>query len=305
MIMHDYQRVKFLRFCLENDIIPDFLRFRVPENGVFSNQAVHSFQTKLLRTEINKARTDEKNIEVKLEKARGAVQRGVDEKFWPSVIKFLSLRGQRQTTTVKETHQKKLMKLSERQDRPLGEQGEGLVRALDDVKLPNWVQQVLALGPKHPVRDKVNETHFLADIDIFLLDLKNRKVPGEALCEIEAVAKAYAKRMKQTPSDKGVEKARKYLKSNGLVAVPYDRGVGFCVMRKDTYENKLLDTLDSNQFSKSKGTSDAIVLKIERDINKELLAIRKKDEISESLYTRMRSTGGSPPGFMGWRKCIN
>ena len=305
MIMHDYQRVKFLRFCLENDIIPDFLRFRVPEKGVFSNQAVHSFQTKLLRTEINKARTDEKNIEVKLEKARGAVQRGVDEKFWPSVIKFLSLRGQRQTTTVKETDQKKLMKLSERQDRPLGEQGEGLVRALDDVKLPNWVQQVLALGPKHPVRDKVNETHFLADIDIFLLDLKNRKVPGEALCEIEAVAKAYAKRMKQTPSDKGVEKARKYLKSNGLVAVPYDRGVGFCVMRKDTYENKLLDTLDSNQFSKSKGTSDAIVLKIERDINKELLAIRKKDEISESLYTRMRSTGGSPPGFMGWRKCIN
>ena len=80
--------------------------------------------------------------------------------------------------------------------------------------------------------------------------------------------------------------------------------MGFCVMRKDTYENKLSDTSDSNQFSKSKGTSDAIVLKIERDINKELLAMRKKDEISESLYTRMRSTGDSPPGFMGWRKCI-
>ena len=45
------------------------------KNGVFSNQAVHSFQTKLLRTEINKARTDEKNDEVKLEKARSAVQR--------------------------------------------------------------------------------------------------------------------------------------------------------------------------------------------------------------------------------------
>ena len=45
-------------------------------------------------------------------------------------------------------------------------------------------------------------------------------VPGEALCEIEAVAKTYAKRVKQTPSDSGVEKARKYLKSNGLFAVP-------------------------------------------------------------------------------------
>ena len=117
-----HQRVKFLRNCPENDILSEFLRFRVPENGVFSNQVVHSFQTNFLRLEINKARTDEKNVEVKLERVRVAVQRGVDEKFWPSVIKYLSLRGKRQTTTVKETHQKKPMKLSERQDRPLGKQ---------------------------------------------------------------------------------------------------------------------------------------------------------------------------------------
>ena len=34
---------------------------------MFSNQAVQSFQTKFLRTEINKARTDEENVEVKLD----------------------------------------------------------------------------------------------------------------------------------------------------------------------------------------------------------------------------------------------
>ena len=104
-LINCHQRVEFSRVCLENDIIPNFLRFRVPENGVFSNQAVHSFQTKFLRKEINKARTDEKNVDVKLERARGAVHRGVDEKIWPLLDKYLSLRGQRQTTTVKETHQ--------------------------------------------------------------------------------------------------------------------------------------------------------------------------------------------------------
>ena len=161
---------------------------------------------------------------------------------------------------------------------------------------------MLALGPKHPVRDKLNETHFLADINIFLLDLKNHKVPGEALWEIEAVAKSCAKRVKQTPSDKSIEKARKYLKSNGLVAVPYDKCLGFCVMRKDTYEIKLSDTLDSNHFSKNKGTSDAIVLKIERDINKEMLAISKKDETRKSLYTRMRSTVRQPARLYGLAK---
>ena len=41
-----HERVKFLRVCLENDVIPNFLIFRVPENGVFSNQAVFSFHIK-------------------------------------------------------------------------------------------------------------------------------------------------------------------------------------------------------------------------------------------------------------------
>ena len=64
-----HQRVEFLRVCLENDILTDFLR------------AVHSYQTKLLRTKTKKARTDDKNVEGKLENARGAVQRGLDEIF--------------------------------------------------------------------------------------------------------------------------------------------------------------------------------------------------------------------------------
>ena len=70
-------------------------------------------------------------------------------------------------------------------------------------------------------------------------------------------------------------------------------------MRKDTYDNKLSDTLDSSQLSESKGKSDAIIPKIERDINKELLGMRKKDEISENHYTRTRSTGGQPARLYG------
>ena len=64
------------------------------------------------------------------------------------------------------------MKLSERQHRPLRKQNEGSVKAPNDVDLPNWVEHELALGSKHPVRDKLNETHFLADFNIFLSDLK-------------------------------------------------------------------------------------------------------------------------------------
>ena len=34
---------------------------------------------------------------------------------------------------------------------------------------------MLALGPQHPIRHKFDETHFFADIDMFLSDLKIEK----------------------------------------------------------------------------------------------------------------------------------
>ena len=50
------------------------------------------------------------------------------------------------------------------------------------------------MGPKHPVRDKLNAIHFLADIDSFFSELKKHDVLGEKLCEIEAAAKWYTKK---------------------------------------------------------------------------------------------------------------
>ena len=48
-------------------------------------------------------------------------------------------------------------------------------------------------------------------------------------------------------------------------------------MRKDTYENKLSDLIASNQFSESKGTSDWIAMKIEKNITKEMLSMRTEN----------------------------
>ena len=128
----------------------------------------------------------------------------------------------------------KLEKLAERQDRPLKNLDERSVRILDEVILPLWLREVLSFGPKHPLPEKFKEVHFLADIDIFLSELKSNRLPGEKLCETEAAAKRYAKIVKQTPYNKGVEKARKCLQNNGPLAVPFDKGVGFlCVEKRD------------------------------------------------------------------------
>ena len=52
-----------------------FMKFGVPENGFFSDQAVHNFQFKLLRTETFGANEDRKRYEEMLMKARSLVQK--------------------------------------------------------------------------------------------------------------------------------------------------------------------------------------------------------------------------------------
>ena len=67
-------RIGFLNNCLKTDIIPQFLRLRIPNNGRFDDKSVHEFQKKLLKKEIVKAREDERLAKIKLTNTRRALQ---------------------------------------------------------------------------------------------------------------------------------------------------------------------------------------------------------------------------------------
>ena len=62
------------------------------------------------------------------------------------------------------------------------------------------------------------------------------------LCEIGASTKWYAKDVRRTPMDRGLKEAQDFL------AVPFDEGCRFCVMKKSTYREKHENELKSDQF---------------------------------------------------------
>ena len=101
---------------------------------------------------------------------------------------------------------------------------------MDGRELSKFILDILSLEPKYPVRDKFNEVHFLADLDKLVRELRENNTEGEKFCEIEVSAKWYAKNIRQTPKEIGVKKVHDYLKANDLLAVPFDKGCGFCVM---------------------------------------------------------------------------
>ena len=46
--------------------------------------------------------------------------------------------------------------------------------------------------------------------------------------------------------------------------MPFDKGVVFCVMKKETYEKKLKDLVQAEQFSGRKKLTDSVIVKIEK-----------------------------------------
>ena len=129
-------RLKFLRKCLKNDLIPDFLKLRVPRTGFFLDQDVHNFQLKLLRTETFRPNENRKRYEEMLMKARSLVQKEIDEQWWASIFRFVKRQVEASLKTTSDNHRKKLEKLPERQDKPLGRRNERSVKVLDNIELP-------------------------------------------------------------------------------------------------------------------------------------------------------------------------
>ena len=46
--------------------------------------------------------------------------------------------------------------------------------------------------------------------------------------------------------------------------MPFDRGVAFSVMKKETYEKKLKDLLQAEQYSERKNLTGSAIMKIEK-----------------------------------------
>ena len=196
----------------------------------------------------------------------------------------------------------KLAKLSERQDRPLLNGPHNNVVTLDGVELPKFVLDFLSLGPKHPVRDKFNELHFLGDVDRLVRELRENNTDGEKLCEIELSAKWYAKNVRETRMDRGVKKANDFLKDQKLLAVPFDIGCGFGVMKQTTYSDKLNEFLSSSQFEPRNEESDDLTIGTEKLINSSLHQLMKQGKVSEKIYHRLRTTGSQPARLYGLAK---
>ena len=139
------ERIAFLEKCRGSDLIPRFLLFRVPTNGCFDNDSVHNFQPR-------------HRPYIHVEHLAFLPEEKLPNKLLPTVIVHSRLERCNRSRTIKSTYQKKILSLSERQQKPLFQVENTVIVHDVQCNIPNYVYQTLSLGPGHPVISKFDST---------------------------------------------------------------------------------------------------------------------------------------------------
>ena len=161
-------RIEFLDNCKRADIIPHFLKFRIPNNGCFDEQSIHDFQKKLLHKEFIKAKEDQINLSLQLSMKRSVLVGVLPYKCIPSVVLHCRLKQRQTYDEGKHTHNQKLYNLSEEQEKPLFNVSN-TVRLFElDKTPPTYVIETLSLGPRNPVIERFNPNDVLVELDRFI-----------------------------------------------------------------------------------------------------------------------------------------
>ena len=114
--------------------------------------------------------------------------------------------------------------------------------------------ETLSLGPKHAILDKLNPNDVLVEMDLFLNHCKKKSTPEEIINEINFKTMNYIKHCKQMKPSRNIYLTKRYLKDNNLLAVPFDKGIGICVMSEGKYQDKMNQILNLSQFEKLENT---------------------------------------------------
>ena len=241
------------------------------------------------------------NLEQRLDEVRSTLNTMSDH-IKRAVIHYSRLKRRLCTKQLTMRQQKKLENLAFEQEKPLNKV-TNTIKILGDLKIPDKIKEYLALSSKHPVRDKFDEMHFLADVDGLLRTMKTQGAENAKLDEVNAMAHWYCKQMKKQKEDPMLGRIKRHLTENGIEAVLYDKGLGFCLIKEATYIAKLEKILRDMQFVKLEHTgSKNPFLTFEEKWNKELRALWENNKIDEELLKKLRSTGVQPATLYGLAK---
>ena len=240
-----------------------------------------------------------------MDEKRSVLREAAPPNCLPSIILHSRIKRIEARRTQQNTHNKKLCALSEEQERPLFSVKNTVVMCDLTITPPKYVLETLSLGPKNAVLDAFEPKDILTELDGLINHCRDNDISEDTITDINIKTLNYIKKCKKMTTTRHIQKTKTFLKENSLLAVPFDKGIGICVMDISTYNSKMNTITGLPQFQKvvkTRKNEKHPVLKEEERIVSTLKALKDQGKISETLFNKLKPRGSQPPRLYGLAK---
>lgn len=203
-----------------------------------------------MRKELFKAKGEQPSLDEKLMKFRNDLRMNIDTKLLPSLILHTRIHNRLYENEHRQKINEKLIRLFNEQDKPLFNIDNTVIcYQLENIP-PKYVIDTLALGPRNAVLGRFNKNDLLVELDDLIRFCRRQKVDEDVITDINVKTLGYIKQCNKQKGSRNMKMTNKYLKENNLIALPFDKGIRICIMKVETYNNKMKTITDVPQFEK-------------------------------------------------------
>ena len=296
----------YLENCLELNICPKFLRVKLPKlDGIKGTKVSNEKIVKLKINEVNKdIRTTTRN----LQKSKDLIRNNLSWLKWITLNSLIKKHVEKVLISVKECHEKKLLKLwiDQRIRAPEA------VKNLSKHKLTPCELEALRFGLKHHILPKnLHLSKFKLSIEKgFFIASKEQHINHTTKDKVKHACTSFmnsADSICNSSRNTKLHETLRKLSSNSKIKVTsFDKGNGIVILDSDDYFAKLDEIIsDSSKFEEFKWENEKFTDNpVVKNENKLTYFLTKyvKPYIPKDVFDRISPTGSQPGKLYGMSK---
>ena len=307
--------LEFLQICLDNKLVPNFLKFKVSNSVLKTSKAYRDCQQKLLRQEISNKKSLRRSKLSEIKKLKNELVRCMSVVDVTHIISLSTRSHDATLSKYKDVHMKKLYNLGYfERDRDRNDPDQ-VIHNFSSYELSDVEKSLLAKGLNFSIPPrKLNFADYMAPFESLCKDTKNCEVANQRLdllkIDLKKIAYSSFNRynfLKELNLSRPEYDALKKLSSNkDIVIQKSDKGNSVVVVNRLDYLNRMQEMVDDvtkfEEVRVDEGKDYNFMTKQTREVNELLTELLKKHSITQTEREQLSPDGPSPARLYGLPK---
>ena len=307
--------IEFLQICLENSLVPNFLKFKVTNTALKSSKAYRDCQSKLLKQELSNKRSLRRTKNIEIKRLKNELVHCLSVVDFTHIISLFNKSNDATLSKCKDVQRNKLYKLGYFERDKKTNDPDQVIHNFSTYHLSDEEKSLLAKGLNFSIPPKsINFADYMTPFETLFKDVKGCDVSklNLDLLRIDLKRIAYStfhkyNFLKELNLSKPEYDALKKLTSNeDIVIHKSDKGNSVVIVNRTDYLKRMQEMVDdASKFEKvsvQEGKDYNQMIKETKEVDSLLSELLTKHAISADQREKLSPKGPNPARLYGLPK---